>query len=65
MRNPTDRESAALLASKLDQLTAGLADSDPKAVLEARKTLVYLGRDASPALLWLVFDALATALEGS
>lgn len=58
----SDRNELALLAS-LDQLTAGLARSEPAAVMTARQTLALLARDATPNLLRWVFDAIAAESE--
>ena len=62
--NLTDRKATAVLMSDLDQLTAGLARTDPKAIMKARQTLALLARDASPTLLRFIFDAFVTAWEG-
>jgi hypothetical protein len=58
-----DREAIARLIAELDQVTEGLARCDPNAILNARKTLVLLARDASPDVLWMVFRSLTAAWE--
>ena len=49
--------------AELDQLTAGLACSDPDAVQHARCTLALLARDASPTMLLWLFRAIVAASE--
>ena len=60
----TDRDQVALSA-QLDQLTAGLARSEPDAVHNARCTLALLARDASPTLLQFIFGWIAAGMEGT
>lgn len=58
----SDRNESAVLA-ELDQLTAGLARSEPAAVQRARECLMHLALDATPNLLRWVFDAIAAEWE--
>lgn len=47
----------------IDQLTAGLACSDPESVKQARHSLATLAKDASPNLLLWLFQAIAARWE--
>jgi hypothetical protein len=58
-----DEQLRATALQRLDQLTAGLARSDPAAVEYARKTLATIARDGTPNLLREVFEAITAAWE--
>ena len=51
------------LLAEMDQLIAGLASEDQEAVLNARKALALLARDASPFLLLWIFRAIVQSYE--
>ena len=52
-----------LTLADLDQLTAGLARSDPAAVDRARAALMDLALQSSPALLRWLFEAFSQQME--
>ena len=49
--------------AELDQLTAGLACSEPDAVHNARCFLALIARDANPSTLLWLFRTIAAASE--
>ena len=58
-----DEQLRATALQRLDQLTAGLARSDPEAIEHARRTLALIAREGSANLLRELFAAVTTAWE--